>query len=100
MSTSEGDRGTAGIAALEGAVDRMLDRIRELEETVRKTNRRRQEVEVLLQRMTTGDEDPARMSDRIRVLEAENADLRGRLGDGREGVERLLARVRYLEENG
>jgi predicted RNase H-like nuclease (RuvC/YqgF family) len=100
VSTSEGDSGAAGFEALESAVDRLLDRVREMEETVRKSNRRRQEVETLLERMTTGDENPARMSERIQALESENQDLRRRLGEGRSGVDRLLARVRYLEENG
>lgn len=100
MSTSEGDSGIAGFSALESAVERLLDRVGELEDAVRKTNRRRQEVETLLERMTTGEENPARMSEQIRVLESENEDLRRRLDEGRAGVDRLLARVRYLEENG
>ena len=33
----------------------------------------------------------------LRSLEEENQDLRGRLEKGRQGVERLLARIRFLE---
>jgi hypothetical protein len=50
--------------------------------------------------MTTGEESPARMAERLEVLSAENEDLRRRLSEGRATAERLLARVRYLEEHG
>jgi hypothetical protein len=37
------------------------------------------------------------MVSRLRALEEENADLRSRIDQGREGVERLLAKIRFLE---
>ena len=37
---------------------------------------------------------------RIRTLEEENADLRARLERGRDGVDRMIARIRFLENQG
>jgi len=34
---------------------------------------------------------------RLKRLEDENAELRDRLEAGREGVERMIARIRFLE---
>lgn len=103
MSTSEdkgndgpGDR--AALQALEGAVGRLLDRVRTLAAAEEKADARRAEVEELLRRITSGDESPASMHVRMRELEVENADLKDRLTRGRETVERLLARIRYLED--
>lgn len=103
MSTSEAKTGEAqgeraALQALEGAVGRLLERVQTLTRTADKADQRRAEVEELLRRITTGDESPARMHVRLRELEVENDDLRARLGEGRETVERLLARIRFLEE--
>lgn len=100
MSRSEGGEQIQGFEALEEAVARALARIRELEEALQRIGARREEVEGLLQRMTTGEESPARMAERLEALDAENRDLRGRLKTGGEVADRLLARVRYLEEHG
>ena len=48
--------------------------------------------------MADGSANPADMHTRLKSLEVENADLTRRLDDGREGVERLLAKIRFLEE--
>ena len=103
MSTSE-DRVAEGVGeraalqALEGAVGRLLDRVRTLSVQAEKADTRRAEVEDLLRRITMGDESPAHMHVRLRDLEGENEDLKRRLSGGRETVERLLAKIRFLEE--
>jgi hypothetical protein len=40
------------------------------------------------------------MLTRLEKLESENQDLLFRVEKGKEGVERLLARIRFLEEQG
>lgn len=100
MSRSEAHEDVAGFRALEEAVEEALARIRELEASLRETRARKEEVEGLLDRMTSGEENPARMAESLEVLGADNHDLRSRLKVGREVTERLLARVRYLEEHG
>jgi hypothetical protein len=83
---------------LEGAVSRSLDRIRQLEGQLQEAQRRSGELDQLLGRITTGDLPPSSMLDGMRTLEAENADLRQRLTGAKERVERLLAKIRFLEE--
>lgn len=102
MSTSDdrvrAESAEAALGGLERAVERALRRVAQMEQTLAGARKRRDEVEVLLTRMADGDENPARMQRRIEALESENADLRRRIDEGREGVERLLARIRFLEE--
>ena len=100
MSRSEAHDELAGFRSVEEAVDRALARIRELEASLRETRVRKEEVESLLERMNTGEENPARMAQSLDVLGSENQELRSRLKVGREVTDRLLARVRYLEEHG
>ena len=88
----------AALGAVEAAVGRAVARIRELEAKVRAAEDRRQEVEELLERMAGGDESPVRMQERLDRLRTENEDLHRRLDAGREGVERMLAKIRFLEE--
>jgi predicted nuclease with TOPRIM domain len=59
-----------------------------------------QETKELLRKFTQGEEDPARLINRLKQLEAENEELLERLKRGKVGVERLLARIRFLEEQG
>lgn len=99
MSRSERSVDVEGaLEGLEGSVTRAVDRIRELEGRLRAAEARRREVEALLARMTSGEESPVDMQDRMRELEAQNGDFRRRLDEGREGIERLLTRIRFLEE--
>lgn len=88
----------AALQGLEAAVGKLLERVRDLDKRVDKSEARRLEVEDLLKRITTGDASPAEMHGRLRDLETENEELRRRLNDGRETVESLLAKIRFLEE--
>ena len=100
MSTSEGPSPVEGLDTLEAAVEAAVARIQGLEEELRRTQTRRDEVEALLQRMNTGEESPAHMARELKALQVENQELRRRLGEGKAVVERLLARVNYLEAHG
>lgn len=97
---SEAHDTRSGFEALSQAIDRALARIEELELELHRTRARRDEVEALLQRMTVGEENPAHMAQRLKKLDRENGELRGRLTAGQEIADRLLARVRYLQEHG
>jgi chromosome segregation ATPase len=57
-------------------------------------------MEEILRKFSGGEEDPASLAARLQELEAANRDLLERLSKGRAGVERLLARIRFLEEQG
>src|SRR5262245_59407386 len=83
---------------VEQAVERALARIRELEAGLAEAEGRAAELDGLLADVSAGGEKPSALLDRTRALEAENEDLRDRRARGRAGVERLLARLRFIEE--
>ncbi len=82
---------------LEGAVGDMLDRLSWMNERMALAEEKSDELEELLKRFTGNEVAPAEIVSRLRVLEVENADLRSRLEQGRASVERLLAKIRFLE---
>ena len=82
--------------AVLGAVAHMKDLRGRLEEALGEGAQTRD----LLRKFTEGEEDPSEIMDRLRRLELENQELLERLKRGKEGVERLLARIRFLEEQG
>jgi predicted RNase H-like nuclease (RuvC/YqgF family) len=83
---------------LEAAVGRALEEIERLRRRADESDRRCAELETLLGNFQAGDENPAAMKSRLTRLETENRDLHERIGRGRETVERLLARMRFLED--
>ena len=82
---------------LERAVGDMLDRLTWMNERMSLAEEKSDELEELLRRFTGHEVDPGDIVSRLRKLEEENADLRSRVSQGREGVERLLAKIRFLE---
>jgi predicted RNase H-like nuclease (RuvC/YqgF family) len=100
MSRSEDSAGNPTqdpLLGLEHAVGRALHRIRDLESRLGEAERRAAELDHVLLDVSGGEQRPTVLLDRVNALEAENEELRGRLARGREGVERLLARIRFLE---
>jgi hypothetical protein len=86
------------LSRLEDAVGRALARIDALQGELTRTGRRADDLDDVLAGITGGDLAPSALLERLRDLEEENADLHRRLAAGREGVERLLAKIRFLEE--
>lgn len=86
------------LKALEKTAVQAAERLRELRARARDAEARSEEFQELLKRFTADEGEAGRLLTRLRTLETENADLRDRLDKGREGVERMLARVRFLEE--
>jgi predicted RNase H-like nuclease (RuvC/YqgF family) len=86
------------LTRLDTAVGELLAELERLRLRTRRAEARVRDVESLLRRFTRGEEDPGRLQTRIRELETENEALQARIGEGREGVDRLLARIRFVEE--
>ena len=82
---------------LERAVGDMLDRLAWMNDRMALAEEKSEELEELLRRFTGHEVEPAQILSRLKKLEEENADLRSRVDQGREGVERLLAKIRFLE---
>jgi predicted nuclease with TOPRIM domain len=87
----------AAFATLEGAVKQALGRLNELTTRADAAEGRSAELSELVQRFTGDEAEAGRMLTRLKRLEDENVDLRQRLERGRAGVERMIARIRFLE---
>jgi predicted nuclease with TOPRIM domain len=86
--------------ALEQAVADKLARLKAMNDRVAAAEGKSAELGEVLKRFTGDDGEAGRVLSRLKALEEENVDLRARLDQGREGVERLLAKVRFLENQG
>ena len=102
MSNSDSDKQAVSpdvaIARLEGAITSALEEVHRLRGELSRMDAQGRELEALLRGVTSGEGGPREMVDRLHVLDEENRDLRARLKLGREGVEKLLKRIRFLEE--
>lgn len=85
---------------LEAAVEAALARVEALRSELRTSKEKATEMEALLRKFTGGEEDPSSLLSRLQRLEDENGVLTERLRKGRDGVQRILARIRFLEEQG
>lgn len=86
------------LSNLEAAVGRLLDEMEKLRVRAQRADARVADLESMLRRFTMGEEDPVRLQASLAELDEENRALKSRVREGREGVERLLARIRFLEE--
>jgi predicted RNase H-like nuclease (RuvC/YqgF family) len=88
----------AAFDALERAVGRTLARLSSLNERLARAEGKGAELEELLRQFTGHEVDPGQIVSRLRLLEEENTELRSRVDEARSGIERLLAKIRFLED--
>ena len=103
MSNTEVDGGQPERAAfqeLDSAVGELIEELVTLKGRASEAESKSAELEELVQRFTGDDAEAGRLLTRLRDLESENTDLKARLDRGREGVDRLIARIKFLEEHG
>ncbi len=86
------------VERLEKAVTVALEQVEQLRGKLVRMHTQGEALEGLLKGVTSGEEGPREMIDKLSILEEENRDLRSRLDQGRAGVGRILARVKFLEE--
>ena len=82
---------------LEQAVRQTIDRLQAMSERIEAAEARSAELGEVVKRFTGDHGEAGRILSRLKTLEEENVDLRKRLDQGREGVDRLLAKIRFLE---
>jgi hypothetical protein len=87
-----------GFDRLEGLVADALDSLASLRDRALSAEARVRDLEEALERHEAAGGASEETAHRLGAYQAENRELRGRLTRGREGVERLLARIRFLEE--
>lgn len=97
-SSSLPSRPPAEWAHLELAVRRLLDEHQELQRRAHLAEGRARELETALKEMAGGQLDPIALAKRVDALEAENRDLKNRLDEARETVQRIIARIEFMEE--
>jgi predicted RNase H-like nuclease (RuvC/YqgF family) len=95
---SDGVSPEQAVKRLENAVNAALKQVESLQGDVVRMRTQGEALEGLLKGVTSGEEGPRELIEKIHIIEEENRGLRNRLDEGRAGVERLLARVRFLEE--
>jgi chromosome segregation ATPase len=84
-------------AELERAIDVALDRLAQIAGRLHAAEAKSDELGEVVKRFTGDDADGQRILTRLGRLEEENADLRARLAEGRAGIDRLLAKIQFLE---
>lgn len=83
--------------ALELAVRRLLETHDALRRRTQIAERRVRELESALGRVSSGALDPLQLSERASTLERENRDLIERVARANALVERIAARINFLE---
>ena len=98
MSNGAAKDPSQGLPALEAAVNRAVEELKQLRRRAAEAAQRSTDLEELLHTFQSGAESPERMKEKMERLEAENRDLRARIVQGRDAVERLIARIQFLED--
>lgn len=102
MSNSESspsaDDLQVALDALTAAATGAETEIKRLRAVVKKADAKLQDQERLLSSIASGKDSPSEMRERLTASEIQNKDLLGRLEQGREAVDRMLAKLRFLEE--
>lgn len=101
MSSSEDSSARPELAALqelERAVAKAADRLHELSRRVEEAEARSRQLQELVGRFTGNPDEAGEILTRLGRLEEENVDLKARLEEGRAGVDRILARIRFMED--
>ena len=83
---------------LEEAATRLVRTVEELRTRVQEAEEKNAELSELVRRFTGDEAEADRLLSRLTSLQEQNQDLRSRMDEGRDGVDRLLARIRFLEE--
>jgi predicted RNase H-like nuclease (RuvC/YqgF family) len=83
---------------LETAVRRLFEHNDALRERVEDAEARIRELELALRDVSAGRVDPVALAERVEALETENQQLNERLDRARHSVQRILARMRFVEE--
>jgi predicted RNase H-like nuclease (RuvC/YqgF family) len=92
------DAGTPSLSALAEAVDALLSALEAERAALRATLAKVRKLESDLARLEAGAREPARLHRELQDAEARGDALEERVLEAREAVDRLLSRVRFLED--
>ena len=101
MSDSDAEKADGaelgGLGRLEEVVNRLLEDRAAIVEGAHEAEKRIQELQALLAKFSDEGVDPATLHEKLETLRDQNERLRERITEGREGVDKLLSRLRFLE---
>ncbi len=104
MSDTEKKRTDAperqALSRLEAVAERLIEERAAVADQAREAEDRVRELKTLLSEFPEGKVDMVVLEKAITRLRDQNAELKGRMAEGREGVERILSRIRFLENQG
>ena len=104
MSDTEKKRTDAperqALSRLEAVAERLIEERAAVADQAREAEDRVRELKTLLSEFPEGKVDMVILEKAITRLRDQNAELKGRMAEGREGVERILSRIRFLENQG
>jgi predicted RNase H-like nuclease (RuvC/YqgF family) len=83
---------------LELGVRRLIDANAELRRRAEAAEAAVADLHSAVQGLAAGTLDPLALSARVETLEAENRELRDRLAQARQAVQRMLGRLHFVEE--
>lgn len=83
---------------LELSVRRLLHDYEGWRKRARDAEKRIEELESALERVSSGSLDPVALGDRVKRLEAENTALRNRIDAATKHLRRTFARIQFVEE--
>jgi hypothetical protein len=105
MVSSDADRDLASpppappeFERLEAAVRRLANELAGYQARAQVAEKRALELEQALKDLSSGDLDPLILRDRVRKLEQDNREVRGRMLRAQDRIRRLLARFDFLRE--
>jgi predicted RNase H-like nuclease (RuvC/YqgF family) len=84
---------------LEAAVRRLANELAGYQARAQGAEKRALELERALKDLRSGELDPLALRDRVRKLEQDNRELRGRMLRAQDRIRRLLARFDFLRED-
>lgn len=82
---------------LDVAVARAVAEVRALRRRAQEAEERAERSDQLLREFGDGTQDPAALANKVTELQRENEALRDRVRRGREGIDQIMARIRFLE---
>ncbi len=83
--------------SLAETVGRVAEEVRSARRRAAMAEERAKRSDELLRQFVGGKRDPVALTGRLSELEAENELLRSRIQAGRQEIDRVLARIRFLE---
>lgn len=101
MSNTGGNQGQPerlALQELDAAVGGLIEELAATAARASEAEAKSADLEELVKRFTGDDAEATRLLTRLKEIEAENSDLKARFELGRAGVDRLLARIKFLEE--